>query len=372
MPKIVLRGSEFDKVEWNIEPFPPGTIVWNPPKKVIGPVKKEIRRLAIQVPCRLNLITLDVTRLYPTGPDLPIIGGAGSVSFAADIFSHVEIELIDGSEIILTDDTIRKPVVKHAASLIKNVLKYDGGLRVEARDHGYHHVGLGSTAILAYAVAYAINISLGNPLNDRWLIKTVMYNYAEEGPPGLVFPGFSTGATGWIAKYGGGIIVSPFAELVHKCELPEDWSVIVGIPPKKGSSVADSEVEIPILDICRHYDRFMSARVCHWILTEFFPAMVNHDLKKMGDVAWDIVLTCTNGLPTMLFRGDVEIIKILHELRRAGIEMVFESSIGPGVIAITTKDKEGLVKDILNKKDFEVVLTNLNNKGLEILEKDPI
>lgn len=196
------------------------------------------------------------------------------------------------------------------------------------------------------------------------------YNYVEESPSEeLTIPGGATGASGLIAMYGGMSVVSSFAELVHRSELPEDWVVIAGIPVKEGKGIAESGVEREI-DRLRHYDRFMSARICYWVLMDLIPAFVQKDLKKIGDIVWDITLTSSKGVPGfMVSHKTVKPLETMIDLRNEGIEVTFMSSVGLNVFVITTEDKAQTAEDIIKRYGWQIVRTRVNNTGLEILER---
>lgn len=366
--KIKLRASEFDKIEWKVKEFSPGNILWKPPEEVIRSIKKTYKKIKVKVPCRLNIAILDMSKLCLSGQDPRC--EPGSVSMGCNLFSEAEVELTNQPNIVVEEGSERPLIVRHFALLMKKLTGYGGGFRIKTKGHGHSHIGLGSTASIIDAVAFAINETLGNPIDDRWLVKILAYNYGEEGrTPNKLFPGQSTGASGWVAKKGGFIVVSSFAELVHRSDFPEGYVIVAGSPTKQGKGITKSEVENPNLDMLRHYDRFMASRICYWTLMDLMPAAIQQDVKKMGDIIWDFMVTSGKGLQTIIPRKDLRPFNVMVELRKVGIEVVFLSSVGPAIIAVTKTPKKA--EKIFNSYDFKIIKSDPNNKGIEILSKTP-
>jgi len=368
--KLNICGSEFDKIEWNLKSVPPGTIFWKlPPSAIINPVKKIYKKIEVKVPCRLNMTTLDLSAMYLTGQG---ICKSGSASFGVNLYANAKIELIEEPEIIIEEGTNKPLVAKHVALLLKKELKYKGGFKIKAWDHGYPHVGLGSTPALASAVSNAINLALGKPIDEKYLIKLLAANHLEEGQlKDLLLPSGSIGAGSAIAKYGGLVVISGFGEIVFRKDMPKNCSVFIGLQHKK-EAIDSSKSIINPLNKWKHCDRFMAGMVCYWVLMDLMPAVINGDLKKMGDVIWDITLVGTKGIPAIIEQlEDIDRIKILKDLRKNNIELVFMSSLGPGIVAVSNdKNKKKLIESIFKKHSCEIIKTTPNNSGLEIIQKE--
>jgi len=374
---VQVRGSEFVKDLWTMKTFRPGAILWEPPKDAARTVSPAYRQLVVRVPSRLSAVILDMTKIAPSGHDT--LGDPGSISFGVDLHAYAEVTLTDEPGIRISADSERPLIVQHAGMLMSQLLKLDEhklGLELRAWGHGYDHVGLGSTANVMDAIGLGVNALFGNPIDDRWLRKFLTFNYLEEGvDQGDMIPGFATGGAGAVARFGGVCIVSSGAELVYRSAIPDGSEIVIGIPPmsgvqdgKKGKGIATSEVEIPSIDIIRHYERFNASRFCYWVLMEMMPALEMGDLRKVGDAIWDILLTGSKGTPTIVSHGTLMPLQITMELRQEGIEVAFMSSVGPAVAAIMSADKKSRAVSVFERHGCRIVSTKPNNVGLELVE----
>ena len=149
--------------------------------------------------------------------------------------------------------------------------------------------------------------------------------------------------------------------------IPDGTKIICGVPPldSVGKGPETSDVDVHSLSWVRHIDRFNAAKVCYWILMDFMPAMVQGDLKKMGDVLYDVMFCGSKGAPLSPMHGG-DILGVIFEQRISGLEMCFMSSAGPALV-VMTQGKEDVAKSIFEKHDYKVIETEPDNKGLDIL-----
>jgi len=354
-----VKASSFDFTDWDVEPFKPGKLFWNP-GFFIEAKPGQWKRIKIKTPCRFDPTVLDLTKLQPTAEKNDY--KAGALGFAGKIYSEAEIELIKENKI--SADNI---LAEHVAKIIKEVTGYKGGFVINTKSHSYKHVGFASTATLCEAVANGINILLGKPFDDKELVKFIAHNYGEESEKkkGYLTPGISTGSSGNLVQRGGIGITASDCELVIWDTYPEGTKIIAGIPdvPGVGKGPETSDVDVFSLDWVRYIDRFNAAKVCYWLLMDFAPALKQHDLKKMGTVLYDISFGGTKGAPLIALHGG-DLLGIILEMRLAGVEICFMSSAGPGLVAMT-KDKSEEVIKIFKKHNCKVVEIEPDNEGLK-------
>jgi len=365
-----IKGSEFDEVELQSEPVETGQILWN--KLPNTPRRADFsygEKVSVRVPRRININILDMTKLVPSGQKCTICD-AGSISFGVNLYSSLELKLTESSEIVIYDEKNER-ILSHRLCIFRELTDYRGGFEVWAEPNPYVHVGLGSTGSLTFALSLAANEALRNPFTERELVKLHANNYVELNPRNnILVPGQSTGASGWVALRGGLCVTSSLNELVFREVMPEGYKVIVGIPPleeiiggQSGKGVAESDVEMPFLGKLRHYDRFNSAKMCYWTLMELMPAAVDRNMRRFGDVIWDMVLTGSKGVPTILAHGTYKPLDCLLDIRKTGAEATFVSSVGPSVITIASNGYEGKVKETYEKHGCEVLELEFDNKG---------
>ena len=223
-----------------------GQVLWSELENLPRKNKKEINNLKFRVPTRLNFGILDFTEMRPNLPGVHC--NSGSLGFGVSLYSTVELTLIKEPKIVIRKLSQGKSkLLKQVALIMKKLTDYKGSFEISAEPISYPHVGLGSTAALTCALYNAINIALGHPFTDRELVKISAFNYVEEGPNNKLYPGQSTGMSGWVALKGGICIVTAEAELVIRDEIPENYKVIVGLPEIKEKGIAESEKELPDL-----------------------------------------------------------------------------------------------------------------------------
>lgn len=344
-----------------------GQILWNELDNLPRKTKKEIKSLNFRAPTRLNFGILDFTEMRPNLPGTHC--NSGSLGFGVNLYSTVGLTLIDEPDIIINGKLAegKNKLLKHVALIMKKLTDYKGGFEISAETIPYPHVGLGSTAALTCALYNAINIALGRPFTDRELVKISAFNYVEEGPNNKLYPGQSTGLSGWVAIKGGICIVTAEAELVIRDEIPENYKVIVGLSEIKEKGIAESDKELPDLQKFYLYDRFNAARICHWTLMRLIPAIKSKNYKEVGEITWDMFTNSCKGVGAIMLRGSSEILEILLELRKAGGEICFISSVGPAIAALVPSELVNDIVKIYEKHNQKVLKLNVDNQGGQII-----
>ncbi len=369
-----IAGSEFDMVEMVLRPIGESELLWNDLDDVPRPARPEYDEITVRVPSRVNVHILDMTKLVPSGQST--LCDAGSISFGIDLRSQVRLVLRKDDDRIVVHDDENRLILQHRLRILRTLTDYRGGFELWSRPNDYRHIGLGSTASLTCAASLAVNIALGSPFKDRELVRLDANNYVESDSAGeVLLPGQSTGASGWVASRGGLCVVASGNELVYRGEMPDDYRVIIGIPELKeivgrdsGKGIGDSDVEMPFLNKLRHYDRFNASKICYWTLMELIPAVAASDIEKFGDVVWDMVLTGSKGVPTILAHGTYKPLDCLLALREAGVAAAFVSSVGPSIVTIASPDRIEATLAVFRSHGCNTIETSFDNHGLEILE----
>jgi len=343
-----------------------GQILWSELENLPRKTKKAVKYLRFRAPTRLNFGILDFTEMRPNLPGTHC--NSGSLGFGISLYSKVELTLIDEPRIIIKKlSNGRDKLLTHVALIMKKLTDYRGGFEISADAICYSHVGLGSTASLTCALYNAINIALGYPFTERELVKIGAFNYVEEGPRNKLYPGQSTGLSGWIALKGGICIVTAEAELVIRDEIPENYKVVIGLPTFQGKGIVDSDKELPDLQKFYFYDRFNSARICHWVLMRLIPAIKSKNYKEVGEITWDMFINSCKGIGMIMSRSSSEILEILLELRKVGGEMCFISSVGPAIATLISSELVNSAVKIFKRHNLRALKLNVDNQGGQIL-----
>jgi beta-RFAP synthase len=213
------------------------------------------------------------------------------------------------------------------------------------------------------ALAKALNVAVGSPLTDDQLRKLIGYNYVEETADGRIAPGFETGVGPAVSIHGGLAVMGDELTLVYHHPFAEGRNVFILIPQTDISSAGDKEFDL-LMNKARMLDYRDRELKTYLILMDMIPAIENEDLKRVGDVIWEIDFRGSK-------RAEVEhhgfeIYHYMSQLREAGFEFVGMSSVGPAIAVITERSEEDL-ETVLKPMGLKIAIrTKIDNKGLQI------
>ena len=355
MAIMKIRGGDLDLVEYEFTSFSPGenirTLGYEGSYSLV-PAEDVI---TVNAPARIHLTVLDMNRFSPDRP------GGGGIGFAIQVYCSVSVECTrEGLEI----DYSRAALIRHFVSVFRKTTGYTGGFRIRARDHEHKHVGLGSTSTVMIALAKALNVSVGSPLTDDQLRKLVGYNYVEETADGRIASGFETGVGPAVSVHGGMAVMGDELSLIYHHPFAKGSHVYIVIPPTDISSAGDQEFDL-LMNKARMLDYRDRELKAYMIMMDMVPAIESGDLKKVGDVIWEIDFRGSK-------RAEVEhhsfaIYHIMSQLRDAGLEFVGMSSVGPAIAIITNRSDE-FVESVLNPLGLKIAIrTNVDNQGLSVV-----
>ncbi|WP_292517990.1 GHMP kinase [Methanoculleus sp.] len=354
MPIMKIRGGDLDLVEYEFTSFAPGEHIRPCGLQKDYPLTPVSGTVVVRAPARIHLTVLDMNRFSPERP------GGGGIGFAIGVYCTAEVECTQsGIEI----DYAREPILRHFVEVFRQVVGYEGGFKIRARDHQYEHVGLGSTSTILVAVANALNIAVGSPLNRDQLRILIGSNYVEETEIGNVAFGFETGVGPAASTYGGMAVMGDELTLIYRHAFAEDKKVYIAIPTSDISSAGEIEFDL-LMNKARTLDYRDRALKSYLILMDLIPALERNDLATIGDVIWEIEFRGSK-------RAEVEhhgfeIYRYMAALRDAGLEFVGMSSVGPSIAVISGRPEEE-VTEILAKAGLRVAIaTEVDNEGLKV------
>jgi beta-RFAP synthase len=355
MARMMIRGGDLDLVEFEFSPFSPGekinTLGLEKKKYVLRPARGTVR---VKAPARIHLTVLDMNRFAPGHP------GGGGVGFAVQVYCTAEVTCTPrGIEI----DYDREPILRHFVEVFRSTVGYKGGFRIRARDHQHKHVGMGSTSTITIAVANAMNAALGSPLGRDQLRLLMGNNFVEETAGGDITFAFETGVGPAVSTYGGMAIMGDELALVYHHPFAEGLNVFIVIPTSDISSAGEKEFEL-LMNRARDLDYKDRDLKCHMVMMDLIPAIERGDVKKAGDVIWEIEFRGSK-------RAEVEhhgfrIYQYMAKLREAGFRFVGMSSVGPTIAVITDKDRGAMEKQIRSLGLSVAVETRIDNRGMVI------
>src|SRR5512136_91338 len=353
MAKMKIRGGDLDLVEYEFPTFPPGknlkTLGFEKKKYMLKPAKGTV---IVRAPARIHLTVLDMNRFAPDHP------GGGGIGFAIQAYCTADVRCTKKE---ISVDYSRAAIIENFVAVFKKAVGYTGGFDIKITDHQHQHVGLGSTSTVMIAVATAMNEAVGSPLSNTQLRHLIGRNYCEETADGNIAFGFETGVGPAVSTYGGMAVMGDELALAYHHPFAEGKNVFIVIPPITISSAGTQEFDLLMnkartLDYC---DRELKA---YLFLMDLIPALERADLKKIGDIIWEIEFRGSK-------RAEVEhhgfeIYRHMSLLREAGLEFVGMSSVGPSIAIVTDRSREE-VAGLIEPLGLEIAIeTKVDNEGL--------
>ena len=355
MPVMKIRGGDLDLVEYEFKAFAPKTIL-----KTLGLEKNKYRlapvkgKVTVRAPARIHLSVLDMNRFAPDHP------GGGGIGFAIQCYCTAQVECTKKDVIIHYG---RGPIVENFVAVFKKAVGYKGGFTITATDHQQKHVGLGSTSTVMIAVATALNYAVGSPLTNTQLRHLIGHNYVEETADGMIAFGFETGVGPAVSTHGGMAIMGDELSLVYHHTFAEGKNVHIIIPPTDISSAGTQEFDL-LMNKARTLDYRDRELKAYLFLMDLVPALEKVDVKKAGDVIWEIEFRGSK-------RAEVEhhsygIYHYMSQLREKNLEFVGMSSVGPSIAVVTSLDRKSLER-LLKPIGLTVAIsTKVDNRGMTI------
>ena len=115
-----------------------------------------------------------------------------------------------------------------------------------------------------------------------------------------------------------------------------------------------------------YQDRELKA---YLLLMDLIPALERDDLKKIGDVIWEIEFRGSKRAEVE--HHSFEIYKYMSRLRSSGLEFVGMSSVGPSIAVVTDKSRDE-IEGIIKPMGLEITIaTKVDNQGLKVISKKP-
>jgi beta-ribofuranosylaminobenzene 5'-phosphate synthase len=235
--------------------------------------------------------------------------------------------------------------IKSAASAV--LTKYDiNGVAIDVVQEYPNHVGLGSGTQVALAVGTAISELYGLNLSPTTIAKltgrggTSGIGVAAYEFGGFLVDGGHKGKTEFLPSSASGIF-GP-GPIIARHDFP-DWAIVLAIPNLHGASgkpeidVFQKQCPLPLNEI---------QELCHVILMEMLPAVVEHDIESFG--------RSINRVQTLGFkRREIELqpfcAHLVQFMRENGAIGAGMSSFGPVVYGITEgKQLQKAVENYLN------------------------
>jgi beta-ribofuranosylaminobenzene 5'-phosphate synthase len=325
----------------------------------------EDRSVVVEAPARLHLSLIDLN------------GSIGRVDGGIGITLAQPVTLLEarwGDSLVVRggDASARDRVQKVAATLLPLVGRRGAIITLHRTIPA--HTGLGSGTSLSLATATALYRLAGRTEEVRTLAALV----GRGGTSGIGTAAFETG--GFLLDgghpFGEGEAKNTFlpsaasagiapAPVIIRHEFPPDWKILLVLPitvpgasGREERDIFQTACPVPLGDV---------REICHEILLQMLPGLVEHDLDSFG--------AAVNRIQELGFKK-VEIDRqaplvprLLSALRDAGAACAGMSSFGPAVYAITDTDTDLLrsaAREALSPAGGEILLTTGRNQGASV------
>jgi beta-RFAP synthase len=214
------------------------------------------------------------------------------------------------------------------------------------------------------AVGHAMNKALGSPLSFEEIRLLIGHNYVEETTDGGIIGGFETGVGPAAATYGGMAIMGDELALVYHHSFAKDKDVYIIIPPTEANAAGDDEFKL-LMNRARTLDYRDRELKAYMVLMDLIPALHNNDLKRAGDIIWEIDFRGSKRAEVE--HNSFEIYYYMGKLKAAGLEFVGMSSVGPSIAVITGKERKEVLS-IIKDAGLEIALeTKVDNTGIRFM-----
>lgn len=356
-------------------PHPVGHI-FNP---IASPRKKANKfhnTVQISYPSRLNAMAID-----PSGisENENMIFTPGEVSIAINLPRLVTIRRFEDGKraITISQRTLRKGLVKHAALLMKAILCKDisDSWEIDAHMEVEHkHSGLGTSSALICSICAAINELYGNPFTNKELIKYTAQNHGEEieSNDKMIMPVQCIGGSA-SAGYTEGAICIIAGQSCVVSSVKHESNVIIGIPknyiPLDGKDLMEAE-ESQLPKFKKTGEKYRNT-IAYRMLHQGLPSISSGNLRGLGELVYDYrfkmgsIQNCSFIYPPMLSIA-AQIEKLWHKV--PNLEMLSLSSVGPAFFAIGPDLDD--VEKVFRNLDLKIIKSELCNKTYQVTIKD--
>jgi len=308
--------------------------------------------LSIKTPSRIHMTLIDLN------------GSIGRVDGGIGITLEepaIEITAKKSDTVVVRGDPdLRERMVKACEDVCPGK-----GVTIDIKKSYWNHIGLGSGTQAALAAGTAISRLYGLGISPWDMALKV----GRGGTSGIGIGSFEYG--GFLLDGGHRMTAKnaflpsafskgvPPATLLANYDFP-DWDIVLAVPPTKGAhdlyekDIFANECPIPLKEV---------EKICHIILMQMLPAILEKDLDVFGRAVNAIQETGFKKRELDLQPGTRELMRIIRE---AGAPCAGMSSFGPTVYAITDEPEKAIAAVKRQRPECMVIKTRARNRGAEI------
>lgn len=346
-------------------------------KKIDNDLKIKYNSIDINYPCRLDAMAINPAAVTYNDE---MIFTPGEVVISVEKYIKVKVRAIDehGGNLVISNTTKRKVLVKHAYLLMCEALKVNPSLEISVDDNEIpKHSGFGSSSSTISAVSVAINEIYGNPIQLKDLIKYLASNHAEEVSDDnenelKVVQCIGGGATNGQTDEGI-IIISGKSCTIAKMFYEGD--ILIAIPKdfvEQDAEVLMSLEEKNLWKFQKTGDKYKN-EIAYTFLHKVLPDMTEGKIESLADIVFDYrfnmgsIDNCSFVFPRM--NEIAKKVRNLYEDKHC--QFLSLSSVGPAFFTITNnnKDTEYCIKEF-GKLNMKIVKSRICNHKYEVVNKE--
>lgn len=335
--------------------------------KITTPIMK-YNNIEIDYPCRLDAMAINPAAVCYNDS---MVFTPGEVVISLNQFINVKIKVLNehGGKLIISNNTKRKVLVKHAYLLMCDALKIDPSLEIIVDDSGIpKHCGFGSSSSTIAAVSAAINELYSRPIDDDDLIKYLASNHGEEVSDKdednlKVVQCIGGGATNGLTEEGIIIIAGKSTKIA---KMKYEGEVLVCLPNdfvQKDAKILMELEEQNLWKFKKTGDEF-SEKIAYDLLHKALPGLANGSIKELANVVFDYRFNMgSNENCSFVYDGLMKLSDKLRTLyENNNCEFLALSSVGPAFFTIVKdkKQKDKCLK-LMKRLNMKVISSSICN-----------
>jgi beta-ribofuranosylaminobenzene 5'-phosphate synthase len=252
------------------------------------------------------------------------------------------------------------------AQQVSAALAFDQPLRISVEGTPHEHVGLGTGTQLSLAIASAVAGASGRPDMAPVDLAPLVGRGRRSA---LGIHGFAHG--GFLVE-GGQQSAGAIAPLVARMPFPDEWRVLLVIPRDLQGAHGAGETDAFRSLGRTNPDLGRTETLCRLVLLGMLPALAERDLNGFGEALYDFNRRV--GEMFAPWQHDLyahpRVAALIKLLRAAGVRGVGQSSWGPTVYAVTTRESAIAIGQHLTTAEAcrpdELLITAAANAGTRV------
>lgn len=323
------------------------------------------KKVKLKIPSRYHIDVMDIQKMH-----IGKVGGGG-IGIGINMNCYVSLEFVEENEDIIICK--KKKLVKYYLDLMRSVLHINQHFKItEDMDERYEsHNGMGSNVMIQNSIVYGINYLYGCPLSKLELISLLRAHYIEEEYGHIMDKVYCSGVGNNTIMFGGLCFIDENGELIFNKIIPESFKVITMKASFndifENENIDKDEVVVNLRkrnDINKFFykkNKIIRNKIIPDLLENKYDSLIE-EMKNFAMLDDSFVLSQKCRI------NDITYNELYNTIMDIPNTIMRVASNSPNVCLITDRVKE--VKNICNKNNIGIRIYDINNTGIEIIEKE--